>query len=497
MQIAGMLVDFENKDNEAQFDGVSRNIGILVDIMKEFARATVRAVVGSDERWHSGWGWIHFSFPEELPVRVRARILKACPGVKLKEADNVDCHSGAAKFSLDRMTEALKCFLSRIANVSNPSENSGAEENGSEELACVEGISEEEAENTVTPIETLDLSVRSYNCLMRAGIKSVEALRKTSDADLIRVRNLGRRSYDEIKEKLDEYRRWYESEKKASPREPSMSGIEELNELIGLEAVKEQVRKLTAFAKMKKDLSMNGNNDIPMALNMEFSGNPGTAKTTVARILARIFHEIGITESDEMLEVGRADLVAKYVGQTAVQVRDVFRQAKGKLLFIDEAYSLVEAWDGEFGDEAINTIVKEMEDNREDTIVIFAGYPDKMKEFFSRNPGLRSRVPFTIHFKDYSLEEMVEIGELEARRRGFAIDAGAKTEMMDLCREAMAHQEAGNGRFCRNLIENAILEYAARVYGEDGSEKKDLILIDRDFSFSETFQDKEAAPIGF
>ena len=192
---------------------------------------------------------------------------------------------------------------------------------------------------------------------------------------------------------------------------------------------------------MKRAMSIPG-----ISLNMEFSGNSGTAKTTVARILAGILYETGLISDRELVEVGRADLVARYEGQTAEKVRDVFRRAKGKLLFIDEAYSLLEEREGAFGDEAISTIVQEMENRREDTIVVFAGYPDKMDEFFSRNPGMRSRVPFRIDFPDYSTEEMAEIVELEARKRGFSIEAGSREKIMEICTLAAGRPDAGNGR---------------------------------------------------
>lgn len=169
-------------------------------------------------------------------------------------------------------------------------------------------------------------------------------------------------------------------------------------------------------------------------------------------------------------------------------------------MFIDEAYSLVENWKGEFGDEAINTIVQEMENNRQDTVVIFAGYPEEMKEFFSRNPGLRSRVPFTISFLDYSSEEMVSITELEAEKRGFSVSAEAKEELTAVCQKAMAHSEIGNGRFCRNLAENAILNYALRVYGnEDNLAKKDYTLYPDDFRIPDQMklQPENKVIIGF
>lgn len=197
--------------------------------------------------------------------------------------------------------------------------------------------------------------------------------------------------------------------------------------------------------------------------------------------------------------------MAGYIGQTAINVKSVFQRARGKLLFIDEAYSLASDSPRDFGYEAINTIVQEMENNRDDTIVVFAGYPEEMETFFSRNPGLRSRVPFRISFTDYSANEMVQIAELEAQKRGFSISPQALEKVASLCEEAKRHSDMGNGRFCRNLVENAILSYALRVYGEgtEGAEK-DFTLVDEDFalpdnmqSLPETQEAKKPAPIGF
>lgn len=279
--------------------------------------------------------------------------------------------------------------------------------------------------------------------------------------------------------------------------------MEQLDDLIGLNPVKEQVHRIAALARMKKCFEEQKREVAPVTLNMAFLGNPGTAKTTVARILAGIFHEIGLLKTSEILEVGRADLVAGYVGQTALTVQNVFIRAKGKLLFIDEAYSLVDDHRGLFADEAISTIVQEMENHRQETIVVFAGYPKQMEEFLSLNPGLKSRVPFQLYFPDYTPEEMVQITESTAASRGFVIDQTAIPRVRELCADASRSLENGNGRFCRNLVENAVISYAMRNFGDgitDTAPRDDrLVLLTEDFTAPLLkSQEKEAhAPIGF
>ncbi len=233
--------------------------------------------------------------------------------------------------------------------------------------------------------------------------------------------------------------------------------------------------------------------------NMIFYGPSGTGKTTVARILAGLLHELGLLTGSEILEVGRADLVARYVGQTADKVREVFKKARGRLLFIDEAYSLVDGERGEFGDEAINTIVQEMENRREETVVVFAGYPEEMDAFFAQNPGLRSRVPFRIRFADYSAAELLQIAEAEAEKRGFTLSPEGRARAAELCEAAACRPAAGNGRFCRNLVEAAVLGYAARVYGTaEETPAGDFTLTAEDFRFPDGLRPQRKPPqIGF
>lgn len=320
-----------------------------------------------------------------------------------------------------------------------------------------------------------------------------------SDMELLKIRNLGRKCISEIRTQLieknyvssceDEFFENMDSTGLPTIPEDIFDDIvdkrnymDELQALVGISNAKDQVKKILAFAKMRKAMEENGEHLEPITMNMEFVGNPGTAKTTVARIVAGLLKEIGIITTGKFIEVGRADLVAKYVGQTAPMVQNVFQRAKGGVLFIDEAYSLLEEGRGGFGDEAINMIVQEMENNRKDTIVIFAGYPDEMDEFFLRNQGLRSRVPFRVNFEDYNVEEMLDICKLEAFKKGFLTDDMADKKIMEICEKSIENKNNGNGRFCRNLIETGVLNFAFRNYGDlDVNEKIEYILRKEDF----------------
>ena len=363
-------------------------------------------------------------------------------------------------------------------------------------------------------IDNLELGVRSYNSLKKANITSIKKLLEMSDEELLKVRNLGRKNVAEIRTQLIEKNyisscedEFFENmeilEFHPIPEDifddivDKRNYMDELQALVGIKSAKDQVKKILAFAKMRKAMEEKGEQLEPITLNMEFVGNPGTAKTTVARIVAGVLKEIGIITSGEFIEVGRADLVAQYVGQTAPMVKSVFQRAKGGVLFIDEAYSLLDKGNGRFGDEALNMIVQEMENNRKDTIVIFAGYPDEMDEFFLRNPGLRSRVPFRVRFDDYTTDELSDICELEAGKRGFLIDVKAKEIIKEICESSTGNIENGNGRFCRNLVEKAVLNFALRNYGGDeAAENIEYILKKEDFNDITVFNRKKTA-IGF
>ncbi|MBQ3435255.1 MAG: AAA family ATPase, partial [Selenomonadaceae bacterium] len=240
----------------------------------------------------------------------------------------------------------------------------------------------------------------------------------------------------------------------------------DFQEMIGLveqKALIEQIIAAHRVQKMRLDMNLDKQK---AALHMCFTGTPGTAKTTVARLIAQILARDGVLKTGRFVECGRADLVAKYVGWTAKAVRDKFKEARGGVLFIDEAYSLSDGEHATFGDEAINTIVQEMENNRDTVIVIFAGYPDKMKEFLDRNEGLRSRIAFHINFPDYTPDELTDIFKLMAKRRGFEISAEVAEHCKKIFKRVAKKKNFGNGRFVRTLLEQAWLKQAQRIIKE-------------------------------
>lgn len=277
---------------------------------------------------------------------------------------------------------------------------------------------------------------------------------------------------------------------------------EELQSMIGLTEIKTIVDQIINAAKVQKVRSKMGLDSYGASRHMIFTGNPGSAKTTVARLLSQILKKEEVLESGNLVECGRADLIAKYVGWTAKTVRKKFREAQGGILFIDEAYSLVDD-SNTFGDEAINTIVQEMENHREDVIVIFAGYPEKMEAFLQKNEGLRSRISFHLNFPDYNERELLEILKLMAKKKGYSpFDEATQEKCLRIFEAACKNAEFGNGRFVRNLLEQAMLRQSDRIIrdakGGNISKRSLSTLIATDFDVSATNQySKPAKRIGF
>ncbi len=281
---------------------------------------------------------------------------------------------------------------------------------------------------------------------------------------------------------------------------PQDKPYDELKSLIGLAEAKRIVDDIIAAGKMMKAREQMGLNTEANSLHMLFSGNPGSAKTTVARLIAQILKEEDIVKSGAFVECGRQDLVGKYVGWTAKIVEDKFKAANGGVLFIDEAYSLVE--DGKtYGAEAINVITQLMENYRDSVIVIFAGYTEKMKEFLDQNEGLKSRISFHLNFPDYTSDELIDILKLMSEKREYRIDDDAIGFCREIFDRAVSEENYGNGRYARNLLEQAIIRQSSRVMEEAEGRKlsKDEICILKKEDFKELtcLEAKRPSVMGF
>ena len=260
--------------------------------------------------------------------------------------------------------------------------------------------------------------------------------------------------------------------------------LNELNSLIGLSKVKEEVNTLINLVTVRKKREEQGLKPVPLSLHLVFSGNPGTGKTTVARILAKIYKEIGVLSKGQLIETDRSGLVAGYVGQTALKTQEVIEQAKGGILFIDEAYSLASSKDSnDFGKEAIDTLLKAMEDMRDDFIVIVAGYPDLMKQFLKSNPGLESRFNNFIDFEDYQPKDLVEIFKYMCNEKDYIISEVLNNSLLEYFNELYLNRDDSyaNARTVRNVFENTLKKQANRVAMLSSPSKQDLqVLLSED-----------------
>ncbi|WP_047154143.1 AAA family ATPase [Aneurinibacillus tyrosinisolvens] len=241
--------------------------------------------------------------------------------------------------------------------------------------------------------------------------------------------------------------------------------LKELESLVGLDEVKKLVYEIYAFLTIRKLREEQGLYNSPHMFHMVFKGNPGTGKTTVARILGKLFKDMGILEKGHLIEVERADLVGEYIGHTASKTRDIIKKALGGVLFIDEAYSLVRGGEKDFGKECIDTLIKSLEDDRKQLIVILAGYNEEMDYFLSCNPGLPSRFPIKLDFPDYPINQLIEIADSMCNEQAYHLSQEARFLIRKLLNK---EQEEGtdhfsNARYVRNMIEKAIRQQAIRI----------------------------------
>ena len=281
-------------------------------------------------------------------------------------------------------------------------------------------------------------------------------------------------------------------EQEEKPKEPETDPMDDLNALIGLTSIKHDVRELTDFAKVQKLRKDEGMKSVPVSLHLVFTGNPGTGKTTVARIISRIYKQIGVLSKGQLIEVDRSGLVAGYVGQTALKTQEKINQALGGVLFIDEAYALSQENDA-FGQEAIDTILKAMEDHRDDLVVIVAGYTEPMEKFINSNPGLKSRFNKYIEFPDYSVDELEEIFNMNLNKYEYELEEDAKKHIREMInqRKLTRLENFANAREIRNLFEEIVTNQARRIAGMEKPTADDIRLITCEDLIDKTLEKSE------
>ena len=256
-----------------------------------------------------------------------------------------------------------------------------------------------------------------------------------------------------------------EPEEELPPPRPLEELLAEMDALVGLERVKADVRQLINFLKVQKLREEQGLKSLPASRHLVFYGNPGTGKTTVARLVSQIYRTLGVLRRGHLVETDRAGLVAGYVGQTAMKVRDAVRKALGGVLFIDEAYTLSAGGENDFGREAVETLLKMMEDHRDDLVVIVAGYTGKMQDFLDSNPGLRSRFNKHLRFDDYGVEQLTHIFKSFCAKAEFKLAEGAEKELASIFTILTVSRDEtfGNARAARNLFEATLSKQANRL----------------------------------
>jgi len=268
---------------------------------------------------------------------------------------------------------------------------------------------------------------------------------------------------------------------KQSNKHEILNDIErEMSSLVGMEEMKKTIKEIYAWIYVNKKREEKGLKAGKQALHMMFKGNPGTGKTTIARLIGKLFYQMNVLSKGHLIEAERADLVGEYIGHTAQKTRDLIKKALGGILFIDEAYSLARGGEKDFGKEAIDTLVKHMEDKQHDFVLILAGYPREMDHFLSLNPGLQSRFPIVMSFPDYSVDELMEIAKKIVREKEYELSIDAERRLREHLLRVKSQTIASkfsNGRYVRNVIEKSIRAQAMRLLIYDQYSTEDLMTI--------------------
>ena len=444
------------------------------DEREESVRALVRALYNNDRISSKRFSEVRFWPHGRYNLAVLKSLFKSCEGgtvtIRFDSNDNADSdiESGDLQ-AIEDICEIARGFVSRVQMIlCLPRECTKAKDMFYANLGTAsvieikEGHAYDERARIFLDALAEDSGIRPDKSLY-AGLKEHEGYLAR---DLRKLFN----EWYTVKMKTSVYPQYKDiatvksAMKGAKPRG---TAYDELQDLIGLAEAKTVIKQALDYYKAQKLFADKGMTSDHPAMHMVFKGNPGTAKTTVARLFAKIMKENNLLSKGHLIECGRADLVGKFVGWTAPTVQQKFREASGGVLFIDEAYSLVDGRDGLYGDEAINTIVQEMENHREDMVVIFAGYPDKMEQFINRNPGLRSRIAFHVPFNDYDTDSLCRIAAHIASGKGLTLTDEAMDKLSMIFEVAKTQEDFGNGRYARNIIEKARMAQASRLVAMD------------------------------
>lgn len=339
------------------------------------------------------------------------------------------------------------------------------------EIKAKEKLPINDSNNTIKDIQEMNEKIENIIDRLKENENRFEGL------ELIITEGFIKKDVDED---IDKEKQNLKNEKKKQIKKLKNldDSLEELYSLVGLESLKKEIKLLIDVLEVNKIREKFGKKKTSQQLNSLFLGNPGTGKTTVARILGQIFRTTGVLSSGHIVEVSRVDLVSQYIGKSAILTNQKIDEAKGGILFIDEAYSLFSGNDSDFGSEVISTLIKRMEDDRGEFVVILAGYEKEMKSLLDSNTGLRSRFTHSFHFENYNKFELLEIFKIHFTDQGFYLTKEAEHKIMEIFQNKIndKNNHFGNGRFARNMFETAIKNQSKRI--KKISNEREVVLDD-------------------